>query len=93
MVLKTHTSQRPVQAAPLGRELRSVRVDSIHPEPPRPHMSADFYYKPEWKSMGRDTFGGPSACHITHQSVGRGYLGPVSATVARAPPAATGRRD
>lgn len=34
--------------------------------------------------MGRDTFGGPSACHITHQSVGSGYLGPVTGTVARA---------
>lgn len=32
--------------------------------------------------MGRDTFGGPSACHITHQSVGSGYLGPVTGTVA-----------
>lgn len=31
--------------------------------------------------MGRDTFGGPSACHITHQSVGSGYLGPVTSTV------------
>lgn len=36
----------------------------------------------EWKSMARDTFGGPSACHITHQSVGSGYLGPVTGTVA-----------
>lgn len=36
----------------------------------------------EWKSMGRDTFGGPSACHITHQSVGSSYLGPVTWTVA-----------
>lgn len=81
-------------AAAAAPELRSARVDSIHPELLRPHMSADFYYKPEWKSMGRDTFGGPSACHITHQSVSRGYLGPVSATVARAPPpAASGRRD
>lgn len=32
--------------------------------------------------MAWDTFGGPSACHITHQSVGAGYLGPVSWTVA-----------
>lgn len=32
--------------------------------------------------MARDTFGGPFACHITHQSVGSGYLGPVTATVA-----------
>lgn len=32
--------------------------------------------------MGRDAFGGPSACHITHQSVGSGYLGPVTGTVA-----------
>lgn len=32
--------------------------------------------------MARDTFGGPSACHITHQSVGSGYLGPVTGTVA-----------
>lgn len=36
----------------------------------------------EWKSMDRDTFGGPSACHITHQSVGSGYLDPVTRTVA-----------
>lgn len=32
--------------------------------------------------MIRDTFGGPSACHITHQSVGFGYLGPDTWTVA-----------
>lgn len=32
--------------------------------------------------MGRDTFGGPSACHITHQSVSPSYLDPVSGTVA-----------